>query len=129
LAQLFLPGCRFDHHASHFRKDLFLAKDQIFLVIDLDVVARILAEQDVVTGLHVKGNAPSLRVELVGTDGDHFAFLGLLFGCIGMMIPPFAASFSANLRTNVRSCRGITFAVIFITSVCSVPKLKDLRRH
>src|SRR6267378_4186404 len=40
------------------------------------------------------------------------------------MIPPFAVSFSSSLRTRTRSCRGVIFAVISLTSVQSIPKLE-----
>src|SRR5205807_1499857 len=38
------------------------------------------------------------------------------------MIPPFAVSFSSSLRTRTRSCRGVIFTVISLTSVQSIPK-------
>src|SRR5712692_4377236 len=34
-----------------------------------------------------------------------------------MMMPPFAISFSSNLLTRTRSCRGVTCKVISLTSV------------
>src|SRR5207249_10329870 len=42
------------------------------------------------------------------------------------MIPPFAVSFSSSLRTRTRSCRGVIFTVISLTSVQSIPKLEQL---
>src|SRR5713226_9359452 len=41
------------------------------------------------------------------------------------MIPPFAVSFSSSLRTRTRSCRGVIFTVISLTSVQSIPKLEQ----
>src|ERR1700741_4431976 len=42
-----------------------------------------------------------------------------------MMIPPFAVSFSSSLRTRTRSCRGVIFTVISLTSIQSIPKLEQ----
>src|SRR6516164_5746975 len=42
-----------------------------------------------------------------------------------MMMPPFAVSFSSSLRTRTRSCRGVIFTVISLTSVQSIPKAQD----
>src|SRR5207245_5954789 len=39
------------------------------------------------------------------------------------MIPPFAVSFSSSLRTRTRSCRGVIFTVISLTSIQSIPEL------
>src|SRR5258707_1186773 len=41
------------------------------------------------------------------------------------MIPPFAVSFSSSLRMRTRSCRGVIFTVISLTSVQSIPKLEQ----
>src|SRR5437016_9550075 len=61
-------------------EDVFLAHDEVFLVVDLDLGARILAEQDLVAGLHVEGNLLPIVADLSGPDGDHLAFLRLLLG-------------------------------------------------
>src|SRR6266568_7157188 len=42
-----------------------------------------------------------------------------------MMMPPFAVSFSSSLRTRTRSCRGVIFIVISLTSVQSITKLEQ----
>src|SRR5271155_2437016 len=39
------------------------------------------------------------------------------------MMPPFAVSFSSNRLTRTRSCRGVTFMVISLTSVLSERKI------
>src|SRR5260370_30704307 len=39
-----------------------------------------------------------------------------------MTIPPFPVSFSSSLRTRTRSCRGVMFTVISLTSVQSISK-------
>src|SRR5258708_2999717 len=64
------------------RKDFLLAEDQVFLVVDLDVVAGVFAEQDPVTHLHVERDTLAL-FNLAGSDGHYFALLGLLFGRVG----------------------------------------------
>ena len=58
---------------------VFLAEDQILLVIHRDVVAGVFAEQDPVPRLHVQRYALSF-FDLSRPDGDHFAFLRFLFG-------------------------------------------------
>src|SRR5260370_27731600 len=51
---------------------------------------------------------------------------GFSLAVSGMMIPPFAVSFSSSLRTRTRSGRGVIFTVISLTSVQSIPKLEQL---
>src|SRR5438309_10584435 len=59
-------------------EDVFLAHDEVFLVVDLDLGARILAEQDLGAGLHVEGNLLPIVADLSRSDGDHLALLRLL---------------------------------------------------
>src|SRR5438874_1039655 len=78
---LLLAGCRLGHSAQ-FHQDFLLAEDQILLVVDLDVVAGIFAEQDPVTHLYVERDAMAL-FHLAGSDGHYFALLRLFFSRIG----------------------------------------------
>src|SRR5437899_8186391 len=64
-------------------EDVFLAHDEVLLVIDLDLGARVLPEQDLVAGLHVEGDLLAVVADLAAADGDHFGFLRLLLGGIG----------------------------------------------
>src|SRR6266508_3238443 len=64
-------------------EDVFLAQDEILLVVDLDLGARVLPEQDLVAGLHVEGDLLAVVADLTVADGDHFGFLRLLLGGIG----------------------------------------------
>src|SRR5207247_5372870 len=57
-----------------------LAHDQILLVVDLHLGAGILAEQDLVAGLHVERDLLALVGDLAGADGNHPGLLGLLLG-------------------------------------------------
>jgi len=57
-------------------------EDQVLLVVDLDVVASVFAEQDPVTDLHVERDTMAF-FHLAGTDGDYFALVGLFFSRIG----------------------------------------------
>src|SRR5207245_3691356 len=57
-----------------------LAHDQILLVVDLHLGAGVLAEQDLVPGLHIKRDLLALVGDLAVADGDHLTFLGLLLG-------------------------------------------------
>src|SRR6266566_1833754 len=61
-------------------EDVFLAHDEVFLVVDLDLGARILAEQDLVAGLHVQRDLLAVVADLARPDGDHLALLRLLLG-------------------------------------------------
>jgi hypothetical protein len=63
-------------------QNVFLAEDQILLVIDGDVIAGVFAEQDPIAPLHVERDAFTL-VDLAGPDGDHLTFLRPLFGSVG----------------------------------------------
>ena len=61
-------------------EDFFLAHNQEFLAIDLDLGAGILAEQDAVAGLDVERENLAFVVGLALADGDDFALLGLFLG-------------------------------------------------
>src|SRR5438876_7943256 len=61
-------------------EDVFLAHDEVFFVVDLDLGARILTEQDLVAGLHVQRDLLAVVADLPRPDGDHLAFLRLLLG-------------------------------------------------
>src|SRR5215217_3718613 len=58
--------------------DVGLLHDEKLLVVELDLGARPLAEQDAVAGLHVERAQLALVVQRAGADGDHLAFLRLL---------------------------------------------------
>src|SRR5437879_12029554 len=51
-------------------EDVFLAHDEVFLVVDLDLGARILAEQDLVAGLHVQRDLLAVVPDFAGPVGD-----------------------------------------------------------
>src|SRR5271155_1636788 len=70
-------GCSAD-----FGEDLVFLEDHVLLVVDLDVVAAVLPEEDSVTGLHVERNQLAFFAAAV-SDGDNFALLRLLFGRVG----------------------------------------------
>jgi hypothetical protein len=73
-----LAGCYFGHSVDLHENFLF-AEDQAFLSLDLDVVAGVFAEQDAATHLHIERDT---------------------FAVSGMMIPPFAVSFSSSAYQN-----------------------------
>src|SRR5882762_3196751 len=61
-------------------EDIFLAHDQVLLVIELHLGAGVLPEQDLVPGLHVERDLLALVGDLAVTDGFHLALLGLFLG-------------------------------------------------
>src|SRR5271157_442985 len=65
--------------AADLGEDFVFLEDEKFLVVDLDVVAAVFAEQDAVTGLDVEGNQLALFAAAVA-HGDDFAFLRLFLG-------------------------------------------------
>src|SRR5437870_12215036 len=88
---LLLAGGRLGHSAQ-FHQDFLLAEDQILLVVDLDVVAGVLAKQDPVAHLYVQRDAMAL-FHLAGSDGHYFALLRLFFSRIGDNDPAFRGFF------------------------------------
>src|SRR5687767_1264420 len=62
------------------RQDLVLAKDRVLDVLDLDLGAGVLSDQDGVALLDVELHALALVIELALTDGDDLGLLRLLFG-------------------------------------------------
>src|SRR5579884_3216968 len=57
--------------AAQLRQNLLLAKDQIFLVLDLDFRAAVLAKENAVARLYVERNRFAL-LALAAAHGDHF---------------------------------------------------------
>ena len=64
-------------------EDFVLAQDGVLDVIDLDLGAGVLADQDRVALLDVELDALAVVVELAFADGDDFGLLRLLFGGVG----------------------------------------------
>src|SRR3954462_3396220 len=65
------------------RKDFVLAHDEVFLAIELDLLARVLAEENAVAGLDVERDALAVVLDLAGAGRDNFALLGLFLGGVG----------------------------------------------
>ena len=65
------------------REDFVLAHDEVFLAIELDLLARVLAEQDEVAGLDVERDALAVVLRLAVAGGDDLALLGLFLGGVG----------------------------------------------
>src|SRR6267142_5218263 len=59
------------------------AHDEVFLAIELDLLAGILAEEDLVTGLDVQRDALAVVFGLAVSGRDDFALLGFFFGRVG----------------------------------------------
>src|SRR5207245_1103615 len=64
--------------AAQLRQNLFLAKDEVLFVFDLDFRTAVLAKEDAVARLDVEWDQFTL-LALSGTDSDDFALHGLLF--------------------------------------------------
>src|SRR5437763_11902592 len=58
------------------RKDVVLAQDQVLGAVDLDLVARVLREEDLVAGLHFQLSQAAVLDHLAVTDGDDQRLLG-----------------------------------------------------
>src|SRR4029450_12449701 len=58
-------------------QDFVFSHDEVFLTIELDVLPRVLAEQDEVTGLDVERLALPVVLDLADARGDHLALLWL----------------------------------------------------
>ena len=66
-------------HREHF----VLAHDEVFLAVDLDFLARVLAEEDGVAVLHVERLTLAVFLDLAVADGDDLALLRLFLGGVG----------------------------------------------
>src|SRR5213594_5028117 len=65
------------------REDVFFPHDYVLFVLDLDLVARVLAEENPVAALHVERDLLAFLGHLPVPDGDDFPFLGLFFSSVG----------------------------------------------
>jgi hypothetical protein len=84
-------------------EDVFFPHHQVFFAFHLDFGAGILAEQDPVAFLQLKGHAVTGVAHFAGADGDDFAFNGLLFGGIGNEDAAFGDLTSSIRLTRTRS--------------------------
>ena len=64
-------------------EEVFFAHDQQLFAIDLDGLARVLAEQDAIAHSHVQDDEFALVIALARTDGQHFALVRLFGGVVG----------------------------------------------
>jgi hypothetical protein len=73
-----MPGLLFDH-----RQDFVLAHDEVLGAVDLDLLARVLPEQNRVAALHVGELAAAVFLDLAQSDGEDLAALRLFFRAVG----------------------------------------------
>src|SRR5258706_15798554 len=64
-------------------EDFVLAQDDVLVVVDLDLGAGVLPEEDLVADLHLERDSLAGLVELAGADRDDLAFHRLLFRGVG----------------------------------------------
>jgi hypothetical protein len=64
-------------------EDVLFAENEVFVVLDLDLGARILAEQDPLAGLHLEGDPLAVLADLAVADGHDLTLLGLFLGRVG----------------------------------------------
>src|SRR5439155_15779942 len=65
------------------REHVLFLHDQVLLLVDLHLGARVLAEEDAVVGLHVQRDFLAVLVHLPVAHGDDLALLGLLLRGVG----------------------------------------------
>ena len=69
-------------------EDLVLAEDHEVLVVEADLAAGVLADEDAVALLDAHRRAAAVVVDLARADGDHLGLLRLLLGGVGDDDPP-----------------------------------------
>src|SRR4030095_6222889 len=65
------------------REHVLFLQDQVVLVVDLDLRARVLAEEDLVAGFDVEGDLLALLRHPAVPHGDPLALLWLFLGGVG----------------------------------------------
>src|SRR5215213_6784501 len=70
-------------------EDVVLAHDQVGGVLELDLGAAVLGDEHFVALLDDEVDGLAIFIALAGAEGDHFAFLGLLFRGVGNDDPAF----------------------------------------
>src|SRR2546425_2143388 len=78
-----LAAMAFSSSALDHAEDVFLAHDQMFFAVELDLGAGVLAEQHGVAGLDVERDHLPVLADLSLPDGDDLPLLRLLLGGIG----------------------------------------------
>src|SRR6478735_1546022 len=73
-----LKGFDRDRDLFQHGEDVVLAQDQVLGAVDLDLVARVLGEQDLVARLHLELAQAAVLDDLAVADGDDERLLGLL---------------------------------------------------
>src|SRR4051812_32807168 len=64
-------------------EDLVLAEDHVVLVVDADLAAGVLADENLVALLDVGRDTLTVVGDLAGSHGDHLGMLRLLLGGVG----------------------------------------------
>src|SRR5262249_31627660 len=65
------------------REDIFLAQNEVLLAVDLDLGARVLADEDLVALLDLERLHLAVVEDLAVTDGDDLGLERLLLGGVG----------------------------------------------
>src|SRR5215471_12457375 len=78
----FLKSCSVEHG-----ENVVLAEDQVLGAVDLDLVARVLGEQDLVARLHLELAQRTVLLNLAVADGDDERLLRLLLRRVGDVEP------------------------------------------
>ena len=68
---------------SMIAEDVVLAQDEVLVAVDLDLGARVLAEEDLVARLDVERTELAVVADLAVADGDDLALERLLLGGVG----------------------------------------------
>src|SRR5262249_1117525 len=77
-------------------ENVALFHDEKIFAIDLHFASRPLAEQDAIANLHIERNSLARFIASAGTDGDHFALLGLFLCGVGDDDPARSLCFFLN---------------------------------
>src|SRR5919204_2388181 len=64
-------------------ENFLFADDEEFLVVDLDLISGVLAEENAIAFLHIQRLTLSLFVLLASANGDHLTLLRLLLRSVG----------------------------------------------
>src|SRR4029077_13994071 len=83
--------CRFGDSAD-FHQDFLFTEDEVLLAVDIDVDARVFAEEDAVTDFHIECHAMAF-FNLASSDGHYFTLMRFFFRRIGDNDPAFRGRF------------------------------------
>ena len=99
------------------RKDVTLAEDNVLLAVDLDFSSGVLAEDDTLADLDLKGKLLAVIKDTSGPDCNDLALLGLFLSSVGKLKTALGSLFALNDLDDDTICKWLQLHCIFLPEI------------